>query len=233
MKQEVIPDQWEGPFSGFLLADLCLLMLSLKKTSKFIRFKFLVFLLLHHFYKYRSFQCIKSGLSRRNEWRNDGHMKISTLVAMDADSKYGFQYFFSTKEDETTGSTDHTHAVLTVFFVFFSLNFFFFYRVERKENGSAPFSLLLLLRFQEFQQEKVELGGVRAGWRSRWRGSRAHVFPFHEPMSTAGSTQPPWRSASPPPTPGPSWRGPAEGGGAQGKGRGFCSGGGAGMFDDC
>lgn len=94
MKQEVIPDQWEGPFSGFLLADLCLLMLSLKKTSKFISFKFLVFLLLHHFYKYRSFQCIKSGLSRRNEWRNDGHMKISTLVAMDADSKYGFQYFF-------------------------------------------------------------------------------------------------------------------------------------------
>lgn len=68
------------------------LMLWLKKSSRIIRFnQFLVFLLLlHHFYKYRSFQCIRSGLSRRN----DGDMKISTLVAMDADSKYGLNIFF-------------------------------------------------------------------------------------------------------------------------------------------
>lgn len=48
-------------------------------------------------------------------WRTDGDRKISTLVAMDADSKYGLNSF-STKRDGTTGSTDHTHAGFKLFF---------------------------------------------------------------------------------------------------------------------
>lgn len=71
-----------------------------KKSPRITRFnQVLVFLLLHHLDTYRWFH--------HQVWRKDGDMKISALVAMEADARYAFS-IISTKKD-------HRHAGFQLF----------------------------------------------------------------------------------------------------------------------
>lgn len=65
-------------------------------------------------------------------WRH----KISTLVAMDADSKYGLNTFFHQKRRDYS-STDHRHAGFKLFLKLFNV---FFLQWRRKKMDGRCFS---------------------------------------------------------------------------------------------
>lgn len=64
-----------------------------------------------------NFECINFHVIFSSEWMCEAGvihgMKISTVVAMDADLR-NIIFFFSTKEDRTTGSPNHGHAIYRV-----------------------------------------------------------------------------------------------------------------------